>query len=67
MSLSPGLHVSMFLEFRNQKTGLTENCNFRVIATNRKRKQYTSVCLLQAETEMENVTLFSWSANDNGN
>jgi hypothetical protein len=54
----------MFPEFRNRKTELTENVNSRLIATKGNWKLYTSFCSLQAETEKENATLFSWSAND---
>ncbi len=73
VSMSPFLHVSMSLfyvsmfpcsismspcfRFRKQKTELTENGNLRCFAANGKRKQQTSVCLLQAETE--NRSLFS--------
>jgi hypothetical protein len=60
MSMSPcpclHVHVSMFPEFRKWKTEPTENGNFCLFATNRKRKLQTSICLLQ--TEMEHRSLF---------
>jgi hypothetical protein len=55
-SMSPSLclHVSGILQ---TETELTENGNFRLFAANGKRKQQTSISLLQMETE--NGSLFS--------
>jgi hypothetical protein len=66
-SMSPCLHVSMspcpclmFSKFRERKTELTKNGNFRLFAANGKWKGQTSVCLPQTEMEV----CFPWWAND---
>ncbi len=66
-SMSPCLHVSMspcpcllFSKFRERKTELTKNGNFRLFAANGKWKGQTSVSLLQTEMEV----CFPWWAND---
>ncbi len=47
----------MLLYTLDTETDLTENCDFRLFAANRKTEMTISVCLLQTETEKKFVFL----------